>query len=302
VKRAAILAAAIATSLAFAGRAEAYVRYKAANGKLFQWSQTCVPMVLYPKDLVAMMTAAEIENAVDASAATWSAGMNPCTYLAVSVVTSMEATPRATNDGKNVVIFRDSSWCKQTASGACDANVPYDPAALALTSVSAGTSSGIIKDADVEVNAYHFNWADLVAHPELEGTSYHDLQNAVTHEMGHVIGLDHTCFLQPPAPLDQNGNPIPDCASASPDVLATTMFPSANPGDTDKRTLAPDDLQGLCDIYPIAQDPKSCVPPTAPSGGCATASTAGSAWGLAGALAFLVGSMAARARRWRRRG
>ena len=299
MKRAAILAA-LATSLAFAGRAEAYVRYKAANGKLFQWSQTCVPMVLYPKDLVAMMTAAEIENAVDTSAAAWSAGANPCTYLAISVVTSTDSTPRAMNDGKNVVIFRDSNWCKQTATGACDPNVPYDPAALALTSVSAGTSSGIIKDADIEVNAFHFNWTDLVTHPELEGTSYHDLQNAVTHEMGHVIGLDHTCYLQPPAPLDQNGNPIPDCASASPDVLATTMFPSANPGDVDKRTLAPDDVQGLCDIYPIAQDPNSCVPPSPPSGGCATASTAGSTAGLAGALALIVASVAARARRRRR--
>jgi MYXO-CTERM domain-containing protein len=78
------------------------------------------------------------------------------------------------------------------------------------------------------------------------------------------------------------------------------MFPSANPGDVDKRTLAPDDVQGLCDIYPIAQDPNSCVPPSPPSGGCATASTAGSTAGLAGALALIVASVAARARRRRR--
>jgi hypothetical protein len=301
VNRAAILAA-LATSLAFAGRAEAYVRYKAANGKMFQWSQTCVPMVLYPKDLAAMITAAEIENAVVASAATWSAGANPCTYLAISVVTSTDTAPRATNDGRNIVILRDTSWCKQTPSGACDPNVPYDPAALALTSVSASTSSGIIKDADIELNAFHFNWTDLIAHPELEGTNYHDLQNAVTHEMGHAIGLDHTCYLQPPIPLDNTGNPIPDCSSASPEVLETTMFPSANPGDVDKRTLAPDDQLGLCEIYPVAQDPKSCVPPKPPDSGCATASATGSASGLVGALAFLVASMARRAWRRRRRG
>jgi hypothetical protein len=301
VKRAAILAAALATSLAFAGRAEAYVRYKATNGKMFQWSQTCVPMVLYPTELP-LMTPAEIENAVDASAATWSAGANSCTYLDISVLTATGTPPRAANDARNNVIFRSSTWCKQIASGGCDPNVPYDPAALALTSVSAGTSTGIIKDADIEINAFHFNWADLVAHPEL-GTAYHDLQNAVTHEMGHVIGLDHTCYLQPPAPLDQNGNPIPDCASAPPDVLETTMFPSANPGDVDKRTLAPDDIQGVCDIYPIAQDPKSCVPPSPPdSGGCAMARTAGSASGLAGVLAFIVASTVASARRRRRRG
>src|SRR4030095_7010288 len=141
---------------------------------------------LFPNDLVPMMTVPEIENAVDSSAATWSAGANPCTYLAISVATAMGTTPRATNDGRNIVIFRIGSWCKQTATGACDPNVPYDPAALALTSVSAGTSTGIIKDADIEVNAYHFNWTDLIAHPELEGTSYHDPQNAVTHAWGHA--------------------------------------------------------------------------------------------------------------------
>src|SRR5262245_27842464 len=244
-----------ATTLAFTSPAGAYVRYKAANGSMFRWSQTCVPMVVFPKDLESMMTTAEIEGAINTSATAWSARANACTYLDISVVSSSDTTPRAVNDNRNNVIFRDTSWCKQTAKGGCDPAVPYDPAALALTSVSASTSSGIIRDADIEVNAFHFSWTDLVAHPELEGGAYHDLQNAVTHEMGHVIGLDHTCYLQPPAPLDQNNNPIPDCTNAPPDVLATTMFPSANPGDIDKRTLAPDDIQGVCEIYPKAQDP-----------------------------------------------
>ena len=36
------------------------------------------------------------------------------------------------------------------------------------------------------------------------------------------------------------------------------MFASALPGDTAKRTLAPDDKQAVCDIYPIASDPMLC--------------------------------------------
>ena len=177
------------------------------------------------------------------------------------MASSSDPTPRAVNDGRNSVIFRTSTWCKLTDKGVCDPNVPYDPAALALTSVSASTSSGIIRDADIEVNASNFNWADLVLHPNLrgDGQSFHDLQNAVTHEMGHVIGLDHTCYLQGPAPLDNTGQPIPDCADAPPDVLATTMFPSANPGDIDKRDLAPDDQQAVCDIYPASHDPMTCA-------------------------------------------
>jgi hypothetical protein len=281
--------------------ASAYVRYKSSSGKMFMWPQTCVPLVAYPGDLSAMMTTEETLGAVDAAAATWSKEGDACTYLEITVESSTEATARATNDGVNSVIFRTSTWCKLEPNGACDPAVPYDPAALALTSVSASTSTGTIRDADIEINANRFHWADLVAHPELrDGGQFHDLQNAVTHEMGHLIGLDHTCFLEPPAPLDQNGNPIPDCADASPDVLATTMFPSANPGDIDKRTLAPDDQQAVCEIYPADQDPNVCLPAEKKSGGCSCAIGAprsGASWWL-GAAALLL---AARPRGRRRR-
>jgi MYXO-CTERM domain-containing protein len=120
--------------------------------------------------------------------------------------------------------------------------------------VSASTATGVIRDADIEINAFHFSWADLVAHPDLRGNGqpFHDLQNALTHEMGHLIGLDHTCYVQGPPPLDNTGAPITDCASASAAVVATTMFPSANPGDVEKRTLEPDDRAGVCGIYPAA--------------------------------------------------
>jgi len=299
-----IAAAGLAATLAAARPAAAYVRYQSNSGKMFKWPQSCVQLEAYPADLLEMMTAEEITGAVDASAAAWSRSGDPCTYLDISVTTSTDPSPRATNDGHNLVVFRAANWCKLTATGECDSQVVYDQAALALTSVSASTSSGIIRDADIEVNAFHFSWADLVAHPDLRGAgmSYHDLQNAVTHEMGHLIGLDHTCYFQGPAPLDQNGVPIPDCANASADVLATTMFPSANPGDIDKRTLAPDDQQAVCDIYPAAQDPMVCSPPGTmpPSGGCSSAAAAGAPTSAAGLIALGAAILlAARARRRR---
>jgi len=261
VKRTALVViAGVAVSLLVAGRAGAYVRYTSDSGKMFKWPQTCVPIVTYPNDLLPMMTTEEVLGAVDGSAATWSRAADACTYLDVSVSSSTDTTPRATNDGRNNVIFRATSWCKLDAMGDCDPAFVYDPAALALTSVSASTSSGVIRDADIEVNAFHFSWADLVMHPELRGNGqpYHDLQNALTHEMGHLIGLDHTCYFQGPPPVDNTGAPITDCASASAEVLATTMFPSANPGDVDKRTLAADDQQAVCEIYPAAGDPMTC--------------------------------------------
>jgi hypothetical protein len=310
VRRGAILLSAVgalAASLAGARPAAAYVRYQSNSGKMFKWPQTCIQLETFPSDLLSMMSSTEVIGAVDASADAWSHSSDACTYLDIKVTTSSDPTPRATNDGHNLVVFRASNWCKLTDQGECDPEVVYDQAALALTSVSASTSSGIIRDADIEVNAFHFSWADLVAHPELRGSgmSYHDLQNAVTHEMGHLIGLDHTCYFQGPAPLDQNGTPIPDCANASADVLGTTMFPSANPGDIDKRTLSPDDQLAVCEIYPAAEDPMTCSPPGAitPEEGCGSCAAAGgptSAAGLAALTALGAAVLlAARARRRR---
>ncbi|HMF41254.1 MAG TPA: hypothetical protein VKQ32_11180 [Polyangia bacterium] len=307
MKQALLLGAALAMTLAaFARPAQAYVRYKSANGKPFQWAQSCIFMTAYPVDLEGMMTLDEILSDTDAAAATWSNVSDSCTYLQIMVASSTDKTPHAANDGHNNIIFRSHDWCKQTATGGCDANVSYDPAALALTSVSASTSTGLIKDADLEVNATDFHWADLVMHPDLigDGQSIHDLQNALTHEMGHVIGLDHTCYLQPPPLIDNNGNPTPDCANAPPDVLATTMFPSANPGDTDKRTLAPDDQQAVCDIYPAAQDPMVCAPPPPSTlqgcsgSGCTTGGGAAPAAG-SGLMVAAAALLMARARRRR---
>jgi len=303
VKAAALLFAGLAAWAIAPRPAAAYVRYKSSSGKTFKWPQSCVPLVAYPQDLTAMMTTEEILGAVDAAATTWSNGGDACTYLQISVSSSTGPTPHANNDGANNVIFRSANWCKLMANGACDPAVPYDPAALALTSVSASTSTGTIRDADIEVNATQFSWADLVTHSELRGGGqpFHDLQNAVTHEMGHLIGLDHTCYLQPPAPLDNNGIPIPDCQDASPDVLATTMFPSANPGDIDKRTLAPDDQQAVCDIYPADQDPMVCMP-MAKSSGCswATAGARGSGAVLSLVVVGMALVLAARTRKRRR--
>ena len=251
------------------GSAAAYVPYRTDSGNNYHWPQRSVPMVAYPNDFVGMMPIEETLGALDASAAAWSAGANPCTDLQISVTSSTDETPRAKFDSINNIIFRTASWCKLTDTGACDPDpmFTYDSAALALTFVSAGMSSGTIRDVDTEVNGFGYPWADLVLHPELLGTSYRDLQNAMTHEMGHVIGLDHTCYLDPPPLIDNNGQPTPDCMNASLDIRATTMFPSATAGDIEKRTLEADDKQALCDLYAPAQDGCSCAAAGAPVSG-----------------------------------
>jgi hypothetical protein len=234
--------------------AEAYVRYKTSAGAPFAWPQTCVPVTVYPNDLPDL-TPDQTMHAVSAAAAAWSAEQNACTYLKIQVGSSMAAAPTASYDGRNSVIFRRTSWCR---AGELPGTCSYDPAALAITSVFVSNTDGKIRDADIEVNAKNFVWTDLDLHPADVGKA--DLQNVLTHEMGHLIGLAGSCVTDGtlPRPVDNAGQPVPDCGSASATVRATTMFEASIPGEVSKRTLAPDDIQAVCDSYPKAQDPAIC--------------------------------------------
>jgi MYXO-CTERM domain-containing protein len=299
-------ALAAALMLLVGARAEAYVRYKTSKGFDFFWAQTCVPLFAYPlsmKDVNGnmQMTTDEIMHAATAAAGAWNGahvndGDPACTYLKINVTEHDEATPAAGLDYTNALVFRTDSWCPPSDPTMC-----YAPEALAITSVFVNKSTGRIMDGDIEVNVLNFIWTDLDIDPS--GNRKQDLQNALTHEMGHLIGLDHTCYQpgQPGGiPLDNNGNPIPSCDSAPPDVQATTMFASAIPGDTQKRTLAPDDIQAICDIYPPAKDPMFCPakdePPPDPGCGSSVAGP-GAAGGLFAALAALAALTLARRRR-----
>jgi hypothetical protein len=309
--RARLALGALAAALVMvAGRpAGAYVRYTIKNTDLhFAWFQSCVPLMSFPNDMTDMMPVEEIQAATTGAASAWSG--NDCTYLAISVTDSSEATPHAAHDNQNNIIFRNTNWCKLNADGSCDLTMQllYDQQALALTSVIASTRTGEIRDVDIEVNAVNFQWGDLVAHPELAEDHIHqDLQNALTHEMGHMIGLDHSCYSPStnlPRPTDSNGDPLVYCSDASADVRATTMYPSAEPGDIGKRTLGPDDLQAVCDIYPKDQDPMKCEPIVDSNGGtgcqCAAAPSSGPTSAAATLLLLIVPGVVLGLRRRRR--
>ena len=255
--------------------AEAFVRYLTDDNMPFFWAQASVPITGYSNDFTqTSMTTDQVAAALQGAALAWSKETNSCTYLELVPALSTAPTPVAANDGHNSLLFHSTVWCHVGANGQC--NVDYDASALAVTTDTANTKTGQIYDADVEVNLVDYQWADLVEDPTR--TNDMDLQNALTHELGHLIGLDHTCFdplssMSGVRPDDNSGAPLIDCATASLDVQATTMFPSAQPGDTQKRTLAPDDLNALCTIYSVDNPPPP--PGTGVNGGCAGGAAAG---------------------------
>jgi len=198
----------------------------------------------------------------------------------------------------NVIVMRDRS---------CDAVVPdrdpclsdrtcaskydcweFDPGVIAMTTVTSSNCSGRILDADIEFNAASFRFT-AVDGPRCDkagqsGCVEMDLQNTLVHEIGHLIGLDHS------------------------DDRDATMFRSASAGETNKRVLGHDDRAALCAVYPQGQAARTCGAAASPAEcearrqryrtrtGCSAAGG-----GNGGALIVATGLTLLAARRSRRR-
>ncbi len=320
------LAAAAALALA-ASPAEAYVRSTTPSGLWLWWSPRSVHYAVNDFSVNGAASvcssspsppgpAAAAIAAVEASFATWS-DAGGCTDMQ-AVDDGAIASTATGLDCRNLVVFRRGPcgglvpagdpcrlWdvnggstfnCADTYN-CWDTDDPFhgDDRVIALTTVSYDDTRGEIVDADIELNAwagagpsppgYSFTCVDPPAPtcsaPGDAGCIAIDVQNTVTHEAGHVFGLAHT----------QSQYCVPYVSLDS----AATMCASASIGETAKRTLAQDDVDGICAIYPAGR-PTSVsfgsgqIEPRAPSActqesgcGCGTAGADG--WlGLAALL------------------
>lgn len=308
-----VAGAAIATTMVCAiPDARAFVRSATSKGFPTAWQNPSIDLQLLIADPPAYLDAATLSHAVHTAAATWSQPTVACTAIVLNVHDVPDSNLVAASDGINHIGFRRDKWqkipCTVTATEHC---APYDPAAIAITTVTSRTNTGEIIDADMEINAVTNTFADVL----VDGDKYagvqklQDLQNTVTHELGHLIGLDHNCYdplSGAPAPLDDSGMPAPSCLNAPPEIMAATMYSKALERETDKRDLAADDLRAVCTVYPVGYRgafPGNGADPPDPAGGCAIspaghAGSRGFGVALSGTLAALV-LRAARARRRR---
>ncbi len=173
----------------------------------------------------------------------------------------------------NLVTFRDDVWPYQ---GAVDV--------LGRTTVRFNTETGELLDADIEING-------RLGPVSADGSPGIDLQSVLTHEAGHLLGLDHSVF------------------------VGSTMVAGYSAQDIALRTLTSDDEQGICALYPPgAPVSSSCepvggfsdlcggyiepAPVTVPpdDGGCAITHRAPSAPLLAIFAGLTIACMAARRR------
>jgi hypothetical protein len=204
-------------------------------------------------------------SVIQKSIANWNDTTQGCSYLKLLYD---EPTSRdAHYDGFNMVKFRTDRWCHpddETSKGVC-----YSPQAAAITSVfminDGGDRDGLILDADIELNSLNFTFVVVengVVPTPRQGTDAADFENTLTHELGHLLGLSHTCRDEASFKndVDQNGNPPPSCDALSSlptaeraVITSATMFNFASPGETKKRSPEADDVAGVCAAYPIAE-------------------------------------------------
>ena len=207
--RARIAGAGVVTLVAIlaSGEARAFVRSTTGNSPFF-WKESCVPVTIYLNrfDMMSGMSMDQIVKSVTAAAHSWSAdavtcddGSSPFLEIVPTLAPATAAPPAVAWDAKNSIIFRTEMWSKSGVSGHA-----YAFEALAVTTVTA-RADGHIVDADMEINGVNQSWMNLdpgVSLPFDRGDTRQifDLQNALTHEFGHFIGLDHTCFIPSATP------------------------------------------------------------------------------------------------------
>ncbi|MDB4965535.1 MAG: peptidase and matrixin and adamalysin [Myxococcales bacterium] len=268
--RRALRATATATLLltTAATTAYAFVRSRTEKGVAVHWSGGCAfiqPDLSGSPDLPADQLFAIVQKSI----ANWQDAVGGGAYL--KLMYQAPATLEAHLDGINTVKFRSDRWCHP--NDAQQNNVCYSASAAGITTVffvqDGSDKAGTILDADIELNDINFTFAVLptTAMPRA-GTQLADLENTLTHELGHLQGLDHTCkdSATPAQEVDEFGNTPPDCDKLFLLPIAdqqrlknATMYNFAQPNETGKRSPEADDVAGIVDAYPPASDPGTCA-------------------------------------------
>ena len=214
-----LLALAALGILVAPGSAHAFELKVTSSGSHVRWQRSAVELELVSVE-EGTLRRAEVAEALAAAAATWSAvpGVPPIRVRA-------GGSPAWGNDGINGVYVL-ARW-------------PFEDRRLAVTVSSYRDDTGELVDADILVNG---EMAFEVATEECAADRF-DLTLVLTHELGHVLGLDES------------------------DVFGATMWPNTRMGESARRELSVDDVDGVVALYGGAPTP------VAARYGCSVAAT-----------------------------
>ncbi len=229
-------------------------------GKSLAWASGCAQL-FYDSAGTTQLAGDTEFGLIDQSVAAWNDGVVGCSFMRIE--SQGKKSAEVGKDFSNIVKFRDIKWCRPATS--TDAERCYSPAAAGLTTVvfvddANSDRDGEIVDADIELNGVDFAISNAGATAGT-ATCLSDLKNTLTHELGHFLGLEHTCLASGDPPrIDNQGNPVPLCnASNDPLIRDATMYNFQTCGETSKASLSVDDTTAICSIYPLATDPGTCA-------------------------------------------
>lgn len=207
----------------------------------------------------------------------------PCAKKPLGVVFTGRDYGNATGLGPGCVDYDTAGVCKGwTPNGnfivAMHSAWPFGKNVVSITVVTANTATGEIVDADIGLDD---SKAAEGKQSFCVGTCKDlqiDLCSALTHELGHLLGMNHS------------------------DVATATMYAAATAKETSKCSLAEDDVAGICSMYASTCDPATlgktadaggdttATPPPVDGGStCSAGRTAsGSAWLLLMAAAWML--------------
>lgn len=192
------------------------------------WARPCASYSVHSQGSQRLgITPDQLEQVIDTCFDNWLSATCPqggTPNFAVERLERSECSEARYNErgkNQNVWAFRDDAWPPKYGAGA-----------IALTLVSFNPVSGEIYDVDVEFNSAEF---DLSLAGDNDAK---DLQSVVQHESGHYLGL-----------ADLYG------------VTSSTMYwRYAELRGLDMRSLEPDDIAGVCDVFPPASHSGTCDP------------------------------------------
>lgn len=220
---------AVALVLLTANSASAFVRSVTPQGDSLAWVTNCIDYFIH-EDGSDDVNFSAVESEVVRAFNEWEEPNCSNVNFTYSGVTREKRAGYFQNENNlNLIVWREG--------GEGVDEWEHEPSIIAVTTNTYCTEinalcpfKGAIIDADIEMNGERFRFTNA----RLEALTEFDLGNTLTHEIGHLIGLDHT------------------------DDRDATMFASAPPGELDKRSLEEDDIDGVCDVFPVRPDEAAC--------------------------------------------
>lgn len=198
----------------------------ASSGTPLVWKRQCISYSVVPRARNSP-TLGEIRSVVDRSFQTWGDVTCGGAVLPLALAQTGELSlcdkPEYNETAANVnsIIFV-SDWSARA----------LPPTAFGLTMVWHDSRSGEIVDADMQINE---TLGTLAVCGKRCAPGQIDMQNIVTHEAGHFLGLGHSALSN------------------------ACMFGQAQVGETSKRYLSRDDEAGICAAYGGRSQPNCTV-------------------------------------------